>query len=383
MRKETLNGTPIPYDLPTEELGAMMSSSIMQDFSLACEALSYKNDPDAYRIMKSHANDKDKYRRLYVLKTIFRHPEAVELVDLLENAIASDDALFVENGLLVIADYQIKVSAPLLLAALDKHLPQLYMAIRAAGTLDVSDEHYAKLVRLFKKAQQCSQKEFFAQILIEHYLPAKSEELFDLFCCDSFAKIRLLGLEIARQYGYPLSPFLSDMDGHVKKLMAQSLGELSFLTAYASKYRVDVSDDLESAIIYNPHQQEHLYVEYDSADDFSPFTLCFSFQHVHLPDRESAAEWIDDILHENIFSIEYFKGENRHFGGQISAADLANLSYELLEQKTGYYGSTKLYALADCFKVRGWTQKNDFDGYFVKKADGTQIRIVPVYQTDF
>ena len=383
MRKETLNGTPIPYDLPTEELGAMMSSCVMKDFSLACEALSYKNDPDAYRIMKSHANDKDKYRRLYVLKTIFRHPEAVELVDLLENAIASDDALFVENGLLVIADYQIKVSAPLLLAALDKHLPQLYMAIRAAGTLDVSDEHYAKLVQLFKKAQQCSQKEFIAQILIEHYLPAKSEELFDLFCCDGFAKIRLLGLKIARQYGYPLSQFLSDMDGHVKKLMAQSLGELSFLTAYASKYRVDVSDDLESAIIYNPHQKEHLYVEYDSADDYSPFTLSFSFQHVHLTDRESAAEWIDDILHENIFSIEYFKGENRHFGGQISAADLANLSYELLEQKTGYYGSTKLYALADCFKVRGWTQKNDFDGYFVAKDDGIQIRIVPVEQTDF
>lgn len=382
MRKEILNGTPIPYDLPIEELKAMLSSSVMKDFSLACEALSYKNDPEAYRIMKSHTNDKDKYRRLYVLKTIFRYPEAVELVDLLENAIATDDFLFVENGLLVIADYKIKVSAPLLLAALDKHLPRLYTAIRAADTLDVSDEHYAKLIQLFGKAKLCIQKEFIAQILIENYLPAQAEALFDQFSCDGFAKIRLLALKIARRYGYNLSKFLSDMDGHVKKLMAQSLGELSFLTAYTSQYRVDVSDDLQSAIIYNPHQEEHLYIEYDSADEFSPFTLSFSFQHVHVNDQDSAAEWIDDILHENIFSIEYFREEQRRFGGQISAMDLANLSYELLEQGTGYYGSAKLYRLADCFKVRGWTKKNDFDGYFITKDNGIQINIVPLERTD-
>ena len=75
MRKEILNGTPIPYDLHIKDLEEMMNSSVMKDFSLACEALSYKNDPAAYRIMKSHIDDNDKYRRLYVLKTIFRHSE--------------------------------------------------------------------------------------------------------------------------------------------------------------------------------------------------------------------------------------------------------------------------------------------------------------------
>ena len=48
MKKEILNGTPIPYELSIEELEKMLSSPIMKDFSLACEALSYKNDPKAY-----------------------------------------------------------------------------------------------------------------------------------------------------------------------------------------------------------------------------------------------------------------------------------------------------------------------------------------------
>ena len=44
MKKEMLNGTRIPYELSVEELSKMLSSPIMKDFSLACEALSYNND---------------------------------------------------------------------------------------------------------------------------------------------------------------------------------------------------------------------------------------------------------------------------------------------------------------------------------------------------
>ena len=44
MKKEILNGTRIPYELSVEELSKMLSSPIMKDFSLACEALSYKNE---------------------------------------------------------------------------------------------------------------------------------------------------------------------------------------------------------------------------------------------------------------------------------------------------------------------------------------------------
>lgn len=375
MKKEILNGTYIPYDMPIEELRRMMSSSNMKDFSLACEVLSYKNDPEAYQIMKSHINDKDKYRRLYILKTIFRHPEAAELIDSLENAIASDDFLFVENGLIVISDFQIKLSDDLLLSVVQKHLPKLYTAIRSLITLDINDEHFDKLTKLFKQAEFCVQKEIIGEILKEKYLPSKSKELFNLFSCDRFAKIRLLAIKLANKYGYNPAKFLSDIDSRVKKLATKSLGALSFLEKYTSKYRVDISDDLESALIYHPNGEEHLYIEYDR-DDFSPYMLSFSFQHVHKTNQKSAEDWIDDILNEKILAIEYFIGKSSIFGGEIDAAKLSNLSYEFLEHDTGYYGTTKLFQIADSFKVRGWSQKNDFDGYFVKKDEKIYIEIV-------
>ena len=223
MKKEILNGTRIPYELSVEELSKMLSSPIMKDFSLACEALSYKNDVTAYEAMKPFINDKDKYRRLYILKTIFRHPNAAELVAFLENAISSDDLLFVENGLIVIAEYKIKISDSLLLSVVTKHLPNLYTAVRALNTLDVCEENYAKLTALFSKAEQCSQKEFIGEILANKYIPSKSKELFELFLRDQFAKIRLFAVKIANHYGYDLSVFLSDENGHVRNLSLKFL----------------------------------------------------------------------------------------------------------------------------------------------------------------
>ena len=68
------------------------------------------------------------------------------------------------------------------------------------------------------KAEQCSQKEFIGEVLADKYLLSKSKELFELFSCDKFAKIRLLAVKIAKKYGYDLSVFLSDEDGHVRNL---------------------------------------------------------------------------------------------------------------------------------------------------------------------
>ena len=217
MKKEILSGKLIPYDLPTEELEVMMSSPIMKDFSLACEALSYKKEPEAYHIMKSHINSKDKYRRLYILKTIFRHPQAVELVDFLEDAITSDDFLFVENGLMMISDYRIQVSEPLLIAAVLKYCNELYTAVGALKTLKINEHNFEEITKIFTSCTKCAQKEIFGEILCDGYLPQKATELFGLFKKDAFAKIRLLALEIGKNYGFDTSDFLSDPDGHIRK----------------------------------------------------------------------------------------------------------------------------------------------------------------------
>ena len=217
MRKGMLNGTLIPYDLPIDELKKLISSSVMKDFSLACEALSYSEDPEAYQIMKSYINDKDKYRRLYVLKTIFRHPQAVELVDFLEGAISSDDFLFVENGLIIVSEYSIKVSEPLLITTVKKYCNELYTAVSAVKTLGINESNFDEITKIFTSCTKCTQREILGEILCNEYLPGKSKELFELFKQDKFAKIRLLALKIGKSYGYDTSDFLADLDGHIRK----------------------------------------------------------------------------------------------------------------------------------------------------------------------
>ena len=216
MKKEILNGTPVLYDMSVEELEKMLSSPVMKDFSLACEALSYKNDPEAYRIMKSHVSNKDKYRRLYILKTIFRHPEAVELMGFLESAIACDDFVFVENGLIVVSEYGIKVSEEILITTVKKYCDDLYTAVGSFKTLEISNKNFEEITKIFTACSKCAQKEILGEILCSGYLPQKSKELFELFKKDTFPKIRLLALKIGKKYDFDVDAFLTDPDGHIR-----------------------------------------------------------------------------------------------------------------------------------------------------------------------
>ena len=374
MRQETLNGARIPYDAPIDELEKIMASKVMQDFSLACEALSYKHGPKAYEIMRSYINDKDKYRRLYIMKTIFRHPQALELTDFLKSAITSDDYLFVEHGLFVIADYGIKVPDDLLFSVIYKNLDRLSRELCALKELDISEENYIKLTELLKKARACGRKRTIAEVLSEKYLPSKAKELFELLSKDELPSIRILGVKIGREYGYDLKAFFSDMDGHIRKQAAKSLGKLEFLLKYMKKYHVDVSDDLSSAMIYNPVSDDHISVFYEKYDSFTPYEISFAFQHIHATDEKNATEWIDGIINENRYSIEFFLGEQRCFGGEITSEELSKLSYEFLEKEFAG-GMSGLLSAMDNFKIRGWSGKKDVNGRLVRKDGKNDIEL--------
>ena len=217
MKLELLNGTPIPYNASTKELKQRLSSSSMKDFSLACEALSYANDPEAYAAMKAYIDDEDKYRRLYVLKTIFRHPQATELTDRLEMSLVSEDILFVRAALTVIAEHNINVADAALVAAIFRNFPDLCGELLTLRTLTPSEENYTRLTKLFQKATTRSQKEFISEVLLTQYLPAKASDLFEVFRYDPHAKIRSLSVKIGREYGLDISDFLHDPDGHIRK----------------------------------------------------------------------------------------------------------------------------------------------------------------------
>ena len=147
------------------------------------------------------------------------------------------------------------------------------------------------------------------------------------------------------------------------------------LTKQLSAYEIKVSEDqsqgkLLQVEIINPFGSDNITVEYDPDDDDTPFTLYFAFQHRHMHDEKAIVEYINKIICGNLFSIEYFRKGKPRFGGEITAEELKNLSYEALERDTGYYGSTKLKECADSFKVRGWNSNSNFDAVFVTDESG-------------
>jgi hypothetical protein len=217
MKKEFVNGKRVPHDAPMAKLKLMLASPIMMDFVLACEALSERKDREAYELLKKYINDKDKYRRLYILKTIFRHPQAIELKEFLESAINSDDFLFVSQGLLVLAEHHIKISEALLVAATERHLSKLYTEIRALHILNANEANYKKLTELLEKAETSAQKEFLCEVLIKKYLPEKAKDLFDLLGKDRCPKLRLCAVTLGKKYGFDIYQFEEDPDGHVRK----------------------------------------------------------------------------------------------------------------------------------------------------------------------
>ena len=82
---------------------------------------------------------------------------------------------------------------------------------------DINEVNFLKLVELFKCAKVSGQKEVLSEILFEKYLPAKAQDLFDLFSNDDFSKIRLLAVKIGKEYSFNIEMFKSDIDGHIRK----------------------------------------------------------------------------------------------------------------------------------------------------------------------
>ena len=144
-----------------------------------------------------------------------------------------------------------------------------------------------------------------------------------------------------------------------------------FLIHHFSSYQIEFSKNGTLAEIINPFGIDNIRVEYVPDDEFTPFIVYFAFQHCHMNDEEDIVDYICDLIDGNRCCIEFFKNGTRHFGGDISAEELINLSYEGLEQYSGYFGLHKLINLADSFKVRGWNPKDNFDADFIISDNGS------------
>lgn len=223
--KQSINGSPVPYDLPKEELFTLLASDNVSDFTVACEALSRIPDEDVCDCMGAYLTSGDKYRRLAVLKVIFRNPYAVKFTPVLEEAIQSGDILFAENGLAVAYAFRVAVADDVIVATVQKHIKQLYDALNVLDLLAVHEANYQALISIFEKCVTSLQQEVVADILARKYADIHAAELFELFGASAYAKVRQCAVTIGARYGFDVTRFEHDPDGHVRKAMDNGKGD--------------------------------------------------------------------------------------------------------------------------------------------------------------
>ena len=214
--KTEINGHPVPHGLPKEELYGLLASDSMTDFVPACEALSVLSDEETCDRLGAYLTHPDKYRRLAVLKVIFRNPHAVKYLPALEEAIASEHILFAENGLRAAYECRMPVSESVILAATRRHLGELF-SLHALDLLSVSEENYRALIEILPLCATSLQQEILADILTRKYADAHAPALFELFSASRYPKTRLQAVGLGLRFGFDLVPLQKDPDGHVQK----------------------------------------------------------------------------------------------------------------------------------------------------------------------
>ncbi len=143
---------------------------------------------------------------------------------------------------------------------------------------------------------------------------------------------------------------------------------IEHFSGYEIKHSIERNRDLVEII--NPFYNENIRVEYIPEDDFTPYVVSFAFQHCHMCDEEDVLKYVNDIIDGNLLSIEFFNKGTRCFGGDITAEELDDLSYESLKKSMEDWGIPNLLNYADSFKLRDWHDKYNFDATFVIDENG-------------
>lgn len=219
MRYESVNGSVVPYDLPFEKLKEMLYSPIMKSFCLACEALSENTSEEAYKALKPFIFDKDKYRRLYVLKVIFKNPFAQELINELEKALLSDDIIFVEAGLFIVKGYNVRVKENILKESIIKNFDSLSYSLSSISVFEISRENFDFIVKLYDKSSDSVKFEIISETLYYFYGKLYSQEVFDLISNSKNDKARYYAAKLAVDCGFDVAQFKNDKNGHIRKLV--------------------------------------------------------------------------------------------------------------------------------------------------------------------
>ena len=243
-----------------------------------------------------------------------------------------------------------------------------YTLNHAMKDLSVCEENYEYLKALLNDKRNRINA---AYVLQDRYIPEKAQELFTLFSASDDSYIRRIAADIGKECSIDLTEFFAEMDRRSKTTLENSECKIAFLAKYTEKYHVDISDNGESAVIYNPVGEEHILFSYCGDE----YTISFSFQHIHPYDQKDAESWIDDVVSDELLAIRFCKDEGVVMATQIHPSAIRKLTYESLRAEL-HHGNRELYEFSDSFNVRSWSGEKDLDAQFVCVDGKVMIKAV-------
>ena len=221
-----LNGQEVPQYCTINDLRTMLESSDMQTFAIACEALRNTQTSEAYNLLKSKLQIKDKYKYRYILSVIFTFDESIELKNYFINAMQSDDRILVNTALNHLINKNLWVTDEQILTCFEKNhnlLDRFYYQIllRIAST----SSNISRIIELLNNSKSDSVKIAVAECLSEF---ATKDNYLDIYCLlanSSLSKLRMEACRIACNLDRNdlLQAFVKDSDGHIRKYVNQIL----------------------------------------------------------------------------------------------------------------------------------------------------------------
>ena len=153
--------------------------------------------------------------------------------------------------------------------------------------------------------------------------------------------------------------------------------KLDFIQKAFQSLKTEISQDGETITIFNQHFKDNIVIDYefyvstDGLDSFEQYTAAFSYQHRHFENEKDIIQWIENVIKGSLLAIEFFKGDENRFGGEISYSSVSQLTHDIFVEKYGYYNG---FSQCDNFKIRSWSGENDYDGIIYKNQEkGTYI----------
>lgn len=147
-----------------------------------------------------------------------------------------------------------------------------------------------------------------------------------------------------------------------------------FLKKHYPQFLIEVfsQDEYEWAVIHHPQSDSEIRIYY-TPDDFQMFVFRFEYQHIHINSESELLSCINKYISGQVAAIEFFKGTQQCFGGDIETRVITNRDFDALSRYFGYsYNILKDYH----FVIKAWNPSINCSGHFETDSDGKAIIVL-------